>query len=145
MQVEIRAIKPTDKPQIKAMMHDFYSSDAVFTNGSDEIFEADLEACLSQSPFLSGFCFTVDGTVAGYAMTAHSFSTEFGKPCVWIEDIYIKPEYRGMGIGTEFFSLLFERHPNSLFRLEAEHENASALELYRRLGFDTLPYIELKR
>ena len=141
----IRLMQENDRETIVAMMKIFYASPAVLSNGSDEIFNADVENCINDSPYLEGYVFECDGAIVGYGMLAKSFSTEFGKPCVWIEDIYIKPEYRGMGIGTEFFSLLFERHPNSLFRLEAEHENASALELYRRLGFDTLPYIELKR
>jgi len=126
-------------------MRKFYASDAVHTNGSDEIFSNDVDACLSDSPFLSGYCFTVDGQLAGYAMTAHSFSTEFGKPCVWIEDIYIKEEYRRHGIGKRFFEMIEERHSDSILRLEAEEENTSAVALYRSRGFEVMPYLELKK
>ena len=36
----------------------------------------------------------------GYGMAAKSFSTEYGRQCIWLEDIYIKAEYRGLGIGS---------------------------------------------
>lgn len=145
MNLEIEKITERDRECVTEMMRTFYSSDAVFTNGSAEIFERDIDECLSESPFLNGYVFRADGCVAGYAMTAHSFSTEFGKRCVWIEDIYIKEEYRGQGIGTRFFSFLDEMHPTELLRLEVEEENAAALALYGKCGFSELPYTEMKK
>ena len=32
------------------------------------------------------------GVIMGYSMVAHSYSTECGGNCVWVEDIYIKPD-----------------------------------------------------
>ena len=34
---------------------------------------------------------------SGYAMLAKSFSTEFGKNCIWIEDLYVLPSARSRG------------------------------------------------
>ena len=145
MQIEIKAITPAERADVIEMMRVFYASDAVFTNGSDDIFESDVDACLSGSPYLRGYCFFADGVLAGYAMTAHSFSTEFGKPCVWIEDIYVKAPYRRLGIGKQFFDLLDSLYPDCVLRLEAEEENASAVALYKSRGFEVLPYLELKK
>lgn len=54
---KIRKFKDEDKHEILSMMQEFYSSDAVFTNGSDEIFETDFETCINNSPFLDGYVF----------------------------------------------------------------------------------------
>ncbi|MCC8050137.1 MAG: GNAT family N-acetyltransferase [Clostridiales bacterium] len=56
--------------------------------------------------YLEGYVVESNGTVCGYSMIAKSFSTEFGKPCIWVEDLYIKENYRGTGIGMQFFTFL---------------------------------------
>jgi GNAT superfamily N-acetyltransferase len=42
----------------------------------------------------------------GYALFFHSFSTFLGRPGIYLEDIYVKPEHRGSGIGTTLLSHL---------------------------------------
>ena len=46
MNINIRHIAEQDKPQILEMMRVFYASDAVFTSGSEEIFNADVDNCI---------------------------------------------------------------------------------------------------
>ena len=132
-----------DRKQVLEMMRVFYASPAVWSNGSEEIFEADFAACISDSPFLEGYIFENAQDIQGYAMVAKSFSTEFGKPCIWIEDLYLQPEYRGKGIGRSFFSFLETQYPGWAFRLESEPENEPAVHLYRSCGFKDFPYMEL--
>lgn len=76
-------------------------------------------------------------------MLAKSFSTEFGKNCIWIEDLYIKDEYRGMGIGSNFFKYIEEKYTDVVFRLEAEEENERAVKVYKKTGYKELPYYEM--
>src|SRR6185503_19335185 len=40
-----------------------------------------------------------DGAIVGYAIYFKSFSTFLARPGLYLEDIYVKPEYRGRGIG----------------------------------------------
>lgn len=150
----IRSMTEEDRMAVLEMMRIFYASEATFTNGSDEIFNNDITACVSDSPFAEGFVFVFPESVEndrsqekilGYAMLAHSFSTEFGKNCVWIEDIYFMEEARGCGLASQFFDLVEERYPDSVNRLEAEYENIHAMEVYRRKGFSELPYVEMIR
>lgn len=98
-----------------------------------------------ESPYLEGYVFETAGELQGYAMIAKSFSTEFGKPCMWIEDLYMKEEYRGLGIGSRFLNYLEERYPEALFRLEIEAENERAVKVYKKSGFEALPYMEMKK
>lgn len=40
-----------------------------------------------------------DGAPAGFALFFHNFSTFLAKPGIYLEDLFVKPEYRGHGIG----------------------------------------------
>jgi len=145
MESKIRYMEEKDRQHILEMMRIFYASEAVFTNGSEEIFNIDISNCVNDNPYIEGYVFENGKNIQGYAMLAKSFSTEFGKPCIWVEDIYIKDEYRGLGIGSMFLTFIEEKYPHSLFRLEVEAENESAIHVYKKCGYDVLPYMEMKK
>lgn len=145
MNTTIRKMNVEDKHIVIEMMKVFYTSPAVLSNGSEEIFENDVENCINDSPYLEGYVFENFEEIQGYAMIAKSFSTEFGKPCIWIEDLYIKEEYRSMGIGSEFFEYIQEKYLNCIFRLEVEEENEKAIRVYKKCGFEVLSYMEMKK
>lgn len=145
MDTIIREMTPKDAPQVLEMMRVFYASEAVLSNGSEEIFRADIDNCVKENPYLEGYIFEDAGEILGYAMVAKSFSTEFGKPCVWIEDLYLKEAYRGQGIASQFFRHIEKKYPHALLRLEVEAENARAVQAYKKNGFEVLPYMEMKK
>lgn len=41
----------------------------------------------------------VDGKEVGFALYFYNFSTFTGRPGVYLEDLFVKPEYRGLGLG----------------------------------------------
>ena len=144
MAIEIRLLSENDRSALLKMMREFYSSPAVLSNGSGEIFQSDIDACLDENnPFLEGYVFAEKDDIFGYAMLAKSFSTEYGKPCVWIEDIYICEPHRGKGIGASFFQFVKEKYSNCLLKLEVETENTGAMHLYQKEKFQILPYTEM--
>jgi len=146
----IREMTKADTEAVLDMMRVFYASPAVLSNGSEEIFRNDIENCVGDCPFLEGYIFEKNNgisgyEISGYAMIAKSFSTEFGKNCIWIEDLYIRQQYRGSGIGTDFFAFIEQKYPDSVMRLEVEEENEKAVHVYKKCGFDILPYMEMKK
>lgn len=145
MESTIRDMSAKDKNSVLEMMRVFYASPAVFTNGSDEIFLNDIENCINGNPYLEGYVIENTDGILGYAMVAKSFSTEFGKPCFWIEDLYIKEDYRGLGLGKTFFEFITKKYTDCIFRLEVEEENERAVKLYKKCGFTVLPYMEMKK
>ena len=145
LQSIIRSIEEKDKYHILQMMRVFYASPAVLSNGSEEIFEADFAACISDSPYLEGYIFENAEDIQGYAMVAKSFSTEFGKPCIWIEDLYVKDGYRGLGIGSRFLRFIESKYPGAILRLEVEEENERAVKTYKTCGYEVIPYMEMKK
>ncbi|MBN1241002.1 MAG: GNAT family N-acetyltransferase [Gammaproteobacteria bacterium] len=40
-----------------------------------------------------------DGTDAGFVLFFHTFSTFLGRPGLYVEDLYVQPQHRGVGIG----------------------------------------------
>ena len=46
----------------------------------------------------------VDNSEAGFVLFYHNFSTFIGKPGIYIEDLYVKPEIRGKGVGKALLS-----------------------------------------
>jgi GNAT superfamily N-acetyltransferase len=141
----IRPMGTRDKSQVLEMMRIFYASPAVFTDGSEEIFNADFDNCIGDNPYIEGYIFEGADGICGYAMVAKSFSTEFGKPCIWIEDIFIKDEYRGRGIGSLFLNYIENKYPHAVFRLEVEEENERAVSVYKKCGYGVLPYMDMKK
>ena len=145
MNDSIRTITSADREAVIALMREFYATPYVSTDGSDEIFCADVDTCIAGSPYVEGYVFEVEGSVQGYAMLARSYSTEFGKPCIWLEDIYLRASCRGKGLGSCFIEQISKANPGSLLRLEVEEENERAIGVYKKAGFDFLPYLEMKK
>ena len=143
--MNIELMKTQHREEILSMMRVFYASPAVSTNGSEEIFHADIDTCIEKSPYLEGNVLIEDDTIIGYAMIAKSFSTEFGKPCIWIEDLYIKPTHCEKGYGSQFLRFIGEKYPEAILRLEVEQENRRAVHVFRKNGFGELPYKEMKK
>ena len=140
----IRKMTKQDKQTVIAMMRVFYTSPAVFSNGSENIFLQDVEACIGDNPDRAAVQKAFhQGEIQGYGMVAKSFSTEFGKPCAWIEDIYIKDSYRGLGIGSRFIEYVKKTYAGCVIRLEVEEENERAVKVYEKNGFHVLPYMEM--
>lgn len=141
--VTFREMQRGDKAAVIEMMREFYTSAAVITNGSEEIFAANFDNCTGGSDFVDGFIFEIGGRVIGYGILAKGYSTEFGGECIWIEDIFVEAEWRGYGIGSEFIRRVAEKYSGKILRLESESDNAAALALYKKFGFKELPYMEL--
>ena len=145
MEFIIRDMAEQDKENVLAMMRVFYASPAVLSNGSEEIFKSDIENCLHNRQYLEGYVFEQGRQLLGYGMIAKSFSTEFGKRCIWIEDLYVKEQYRGAGIGSAFLEFVAKKYEGCILRLEVEEENERAIHVYEKCGFSVLPYMEMKR
>ncbi len=141
--MKIRKMNAADESDVLAMMRTFYASSAVYTNGSEEIFRRNFLQCIDSSSLLDGFILENNGTIDGYAMLAHSFNTEFGQPCIWIEDIYLEPKARGNGFASAFLSFVKDTWPGKLLRLEVENENKLAVHTYEKNQFQFLPYREM--
>ena len=142
MEIAIRKMQRGDEKFVIDLMREFFNSPATITNGSEKIFAANVKNCLDDSICAEGFVFVDGEKIIGYAITARSYSTEFGGECIWLEDIFIKENYRGCGVGTKFIQHVKKLFPDKILRLEAEPDDVKLLNFYKRFGFKELPYLE---
>ena len=139
--MEIVRMDRSNSSEVYAMMRVFYDSPAVLHTSSDRVLKNDIEACIGDCPYLDGYVFVVDGQIAGYSMVSKSFTTEYGGICAWIEDLYVKENFRRRGISKQFFEKLPSMYPEIVrFKLEVEPENERALETYKSCGYSKLHY-----
>lgn len=82
-----------------------------------------------------------DGTTVGFVLFFHNYSTFLGRPGIYLEDLYIKPEFRGHGYGKAFMKVLA--------RIAVERKcgriewwcldwNTKSIEFYKSLGAEPM-------
>lgn len=143
--MQIRKLRRDDFEEVLSMMETFYASDALLIHPCRQVLERTLSDAVGECPFVQGFGFNAGEGLAGYGMVALSYSTEAGGLCAWIEDVYVRPEYRGKGWGTAFLEFAQREYARRVvrIRLEAEPENSRAMAVYRKAGYDILGYTQL--
>ncbi len=67
-----------------------------------------LEKTIFDEGYAEVFFAVVDNVEVGFALYFYNYSTFLGKPGLYLEDIYVKPEYRHQGIGKKMFKRLAE-------------------------------------
>jgi GNAT superfamily N-acetyltransferase len=97
-----------------------------------------LENSLFGSQAVAGALFArSDGELAGYAIYFFTFSSFLGRPGIWLEDVYVRPEFRNRGAGRQLIEAVaqigVERNCGR-FEWTALDWNEHALDFYRRLG-----------
>lgn len=79
----------------------------------------------------------IDGVPQGFALFFHNFSTFEGKPGVYLEDLFVRPEARGSGLGKALLKRLAQiAVERDCARLEwwVLDWNEPAIQFYQKLG-----------
>jgi GNAT superfamily N-acetyltransferase len=135
----IRAATPEDVPAIHAMVREL----AAFERAPQEAratVEQLREALFGSDAVASALIAEPEGggpEPAGFALWFRNFSTWTGKPGMYLEDLYVRPELRGGGHGTALLAALaaicvergYER-----FEWTVLDWNERALGVYRSIG-----------
>ncbi|WP_240097302.1 GNAT family N-acetyltransferase [Thermomonas flagellata] len=100
--------------------------------------EADLRAQLfGAHPAAEVLIGEVDGTPAGFALFFHTFSTFLGKRGLYLEDLFVRPAFRGAGLGRHLMAALARialQRDCGRFEWSVLDWNRPAIDFYRRLG-----------
>ncbi|MGB3295895.1 MAG: GNAT family N-acetyltransferase [Phormidesmis sp.] len=100
--------------------------------------EADLhQGLFGPRPYAEAVIAEVDGNSAGFALYFYSFSTFLMKPGVYLEDLFVLPEYRRQGIATDLLKYLASHAlSKGCGRLEWSvlDWNEDAIAFYKRIG-----------
>src|SRR5690554_223788 len=101
----IRKAKPGDEHQIMGLVHEL----ALFEKTPDEVINTpeQLAIDLFEDNICQCFVYEIEGTIRGIALYYISYSTWRGR-CLYLEDLYIQPEFRRGGIGRLLFQKLID-------------------------------------
>jgi GNAT superfamily N-acetyltransferase len=140
MATTIRPATPADIPQILA----FIRALAAYEREPDAVTatEADLLSHgFGPNPFY--FCLIAEShdTPAGFALYFFNYSTWLGRPGLYLEDLFVLPEFRGLGIGKALLrrvaAIAVEKGCPRL-QWEVLDWNTPAIEFYHAMGAEFL-------
>ncbi len=141
----VRKIVKEDRASYLKMAKEFYSSEAVDHSLPESYFSETFQELMRSDCYADAYILECGNKTAGYALLAKTFSQEAGGMVLWIEELYVMPDDRGRGLGHEFFLYLKNNLCRGVkrIRLEVESSNTRAISLYRKLGFEDLPYLQM--
>ena len=96
--IEIRTAKKEDVPLILSFIKEL----AEYEHLAQEVVATEemlTEALFGKDSITEVLLAYYDNKPVGFALFFHNFSTFLGRKGIYLEDIYVKPEYRGKGIG----------------------------------------------
>lgn len=102
--------------------------------------EADLEKSLFDQKRAEVLFALIDEKEVGFALFFHNYSTFLGKAGLYLEDIYIKPDVRGQGIGTLLLKIAQIALERDCGRLEwwCLDWNQTSIEFYLSLNAEPM-------
>jgi GNAT superfamily N-acetyltransferase len=136
MTISIRPAAPADLPLIAQLIRDLAEYEKL---ASEVRFDPAVlgEKLFGPRPYAEVVIGELDGQAQGFALFFHNFSTFEGRPGIYLEDLFVRPEARGSGLGKALLAhlaaLAVER---DCARLEWSvlDWNSPAIGFYQKLG-----------
>ncbi|NQV15613.1 GNAT family N-acetyltransferase [bacterium] len=125
-----------DVPLILAFIHELaeYEKLADEVVASEDVLRESLFGDRRVAEVLLGY---YQGEPVSFAVFFHNFSTFLGQPGIYLEDIYVKPQMRGKGLGKSMLAYLARlalTRNCGRFEWSVLDWNESALKFYRSVG-----------
>jgi GNAT superfamily N-acetyltransferase len=95
------------------------------------------EALFGERAVAGALIARVDGNIAGYAVYYRTFSTFVGRAGIFLDDLYVRPEFRKHGLGRallEAVARIGAEHGGGRFEWITLRWNENAFRFYRSLG-----------
>lgn len=128
--------KPDHLEKLLSLVDAFHTEEGIAS--SDEHRRAGIKPLLDGIPYGAAYLIGPPRAPIGYIVITFGWSVEFGGLDGIVDELYIRPGVRGRGIATEALTAL----PNALsavglraIHLEVDKDNAAAIKLYKRAGF----------
>ena len=134
--MKIRSATPEDIPTILQLIRDL----ATYERAPDEVTATEKqlnEVLFGERPTAEVVLAFEDDQPAGFAVFFHNFSTWLGRPGLYLEDLFVKPEMRGKGYGRALLAHLARiARDRGCGRMEwaVLDWNEPAIQFYRALG-----------
>ncbi len=136
MTTTLRAATRADLPLILAFIRDLAAYERLLADVVAD--EATLDRALFATPAQAEVVIAEHGgKAAGFALFFHNFSTFRGRRGLYLEDLFVRPEYRGTGIGRallQHLARLAIARDCARFEWSVLDWNTSAIGFYESLG-----------
>ncbi len=140
MHFSIRPATIDDVPVILGLIREL----AEYEKLSDEVVATDdvlRETLFGNQPGAEVLIASVDDQPAGFALFFHNFSTFLGLPGIYLEDLFVRPEFRSSGLGRTLLAYLArlatERRCGRL-EWSVLDWNQPAIGFYKKLGAEAM-------
>lgn len=132
----IRRAEKSDIPEILMMIKEL----AEYEKLLHEVVTTEehlVKVIFGEQKFVEVLIAELDGTLAGQTIFFQNFSTFVGRPGLYIEDLYVRPEFRGKGIGkallNEVIKLAKQRNCGRVEWVVLDW-NKPAIDFYKSIG-----------
>ena len=137
----IRRARPGDAPAIVAMIRALadYEKLGHLCSGTPQELEAALFGAAPAAEVLLG---EIGGRSAGFALFFPTFSTFLARRGLWLEDLFVYPEFRGRGLGRALIGAVAQiavERGCGRFEWAVLDWNAPAIGFYESLGATVMP------
>jgi len=142
--VQVRTAKISDSPQIK----DFQIRMAMETENLQldaSVVEKGVNAVFKDESKGTYYVAELDGKVVASLLTTYEWSDWRNGQVLWIQSVYVSPEYRGLGIYRRLYEHIkdiVKSHKNNFrgIRLYVDKTNKNARNVYEKLGMENHHY-----
>jgi GNAT superfamily N-acetyltransferase len=132
MDIKLRSAEESDFTQLLELFQEF----AAFEKQPDAVTNS-VDRMIREKDFLNCFVAeTNDKRIIGYTTYFFTYYTWIGK-CLYMDDLYVKPEFRAKGIGKRLMNRVIEFAKSSnchKLRWQVSNWNKPAVEFYKSLG-----------
>ena len=125
------------------LIYGFIMEMAAYEKETDEV-EASVEKIrntICSKRFAEGLIGEYQGIAVAYAVFFYSYSTYLGKPGIYLEDLYVKQEYRGAGFGKTILAFLAKtalERGCERFDWSCLDWNEPSIKFYKKMGAEAL-------
>ena len=137
----LRAAEPRDVPAIVALIGELAEFERL-THLLEVTPQTLAPHLFGDKPVAEATVAEADGDVVAFALCFTNFSTFLGRPGLYLEDLYVKPEHRGRGLGRallEHLGALAVERDYGRFEWSVLDWNEHAIRFYKGMGATVMP------
>lgn len=135
--IQFKTLETSQIEIVTQMMQDFYAIDnyPIDIEVSKDLFKE----FISDEKLGKAWLIHSDNDIVGYVILTYVFSFEYKGKIAFLDELYIKENFRGKGIGKQTIDFIKEQASNQnvkLIYLEVENHNQNAQKLYLANDFE---------
>lgn len=137
MNIELLQAQSADLERLAPLVRAYHAFEKI--ESSEATRRAALRRLLSDSALGAVYLVQADGDLAGYIALCRGFSIEFNGFDAFVDEFYLEPEYRGLGVGGRTLELIRQKAREleiNALHLEVARDNERARRLYTACGFE---------